>query len=414
MKALKTIGATLTSLLAWACVLGVLFLGATNAHAQGFPVKPRFQDVRIGFTTFADCEAYFGAGNCDLTAELGIFSQGGFATPNNLAVFDVNADGTLNAASANIQGGSFVADVAGFANLISDSNINVTTNDGGGGTITLTTDTTGDIVMRPGDDFDLQAAGDAVEIGVGGGAYEVRLVFGDVILNAADDVTIQPVDTVEIVGDDVNMHPTTSMNIDTPIMCIDPSASTQEFCVLSGSVQINAETSISAAGAGQDIALSANDTALIAGGGSVQLSSSGGSISLDAGAGTDEITVTSGAVAIAGTTTVNGSAVCTVDGTNCPSAAIRTFGRFTNGGSCTTALGSNIDSCSRSAQGILTIGFTTSFAQAPACTASATGDDQISLRVTSSASGVVIRTYQDGAGLEDKDVSLLCEGNFPI
>lgn len=477
----RNVMSQLGSLLAWAAVLGVLFLGAQNASAQGFPVKPRFQDVRIGYTSFSECETWFGAGNCDLTTIQGVFSSTGFATDGNVNTQNLGVDVLAQISSMQLTGGTWDIQSNGAHTVThSGGNADYTINDG---QLTFTTSaaSVGDIEFTVADTFQVDAVG--VDLGIGGGAYELRIQNNDVTLQPSDDVRLLPTDDVEIVGAELLIS-SPIMNVSSPTMTVtsgdvdfapttftvNSNAGTAELDIADNFVFIQAETTISSTAG--DVALSAGDTALLQGttsatltstnaanvtGGNVVLTSNATTIAanantgfvVDAAAGTDELTITSGNIAVAGTTdiqgatvidggggadeitvgtgtvtltgavvlptttTISGQNLCRADGTNCPTSEAKTFGTFSNGGSCSTVTSSNISGCSRTAQGILSITFTTAFAAAPACTANATNADQITVRVTSTTGGVTLRTFQDGGGLDDQAVSLICLGDFP-
>jgi hypothetical protein len=508
MKTLKTIAGQLATLLAWLCVVGVLFLGAQNAHAQGYPVKPKFQDVRIGYNTFAECEAAFGAGACDLTAEQGVYSAVGFVTPGTISANEISVDtsifaDTITANNLTAQSqfnvtGALTAS-SGFFSLDPVANLNGGID--GVGNIKMQTSaistplqlwlqhnaTSGTSASTasvrldagPGDAFVsfTSFAGGQWSIGNDAGtpsrfricnaanslASSCKMSFSDSLGITVDDliafngssftvdpnggtdeifasdnfVFIQAETTIASLAGDISLSAgdvaqvqgTTSATL----------TSTNAANVTGGNVVITANASTIAANADTDFTVNAGEGVTIQAVTDIFAATSTGTISLEASASGDalvlngnaalesdtnvrllqdtaslDLSVASGA-AFAGVSdlTVNGTSVCLEDGTNCQTAETKTFGLFSNGGSCTTTLGSNIASCTRSLQGVLSITFTTSYATAPACTANATANDQITVRTSSTTGGVTIRTFEDGAGLEDENVSLICMGNFP-
>ncbi len=516
MKTLKSVAGQLATLLAWACVLGVLWMGAQNAHAQGFPVKPKFQDVRIGYNTFAECENDWGAGECDLTMEksafvggnLGVAQSfyansiesnttifGGDITANNLVAqnqFDVAGALTVSPGffsltpAANLNGG-----IDGLGNIrmqnntvstpiqlwlannaasgtnastaslrldagLGDSFVSFSSFAGGQWTIGNDTGTPANFrICNAANSFTsckmsfneslgitvddlISFNGSSFTVDANGGTDEIFASDNFVFIQAETTISSFAGDVSLSAGDVAQLQGTTSATL----------TSTNAANVTGGNIVLTANGSTIAANANTDIVLDANgglavlslddtgaveliggDTVLVQAanltnvqGGSVQLNgdsavdfNSNGtmlaqvltSVTFDVNGGGDELSITDGVVQ------VNGENVCTEDGTNCPTAETKTFGLFSNGGSCTTTLGSNIASCTRTLQGVLSITFTTSYATAPACTANATASDQITVRASSTTGGVTLRTFEDGAGLEDENVSLICMGNFP-
>lgn len=519
MKTLKTIASKVATLLAWACVLGVLVLGARNAHAQGYPVKPKFQDVRIGYNTFAECEAEWGAFACDFSVEQSAWFGANVGVAGNFFADTIEANSSLNAATLNATDinaqnitavtslqaqGVFTASglavldggIDGVGSWFTENNtsntplslrltnqatvgststsyIDMSTSNNGADTYiyqhafvtayTFGVDTSaqrwricGSSALGTNCQLDFHDSlgiemlapftytGNNFIVDADGGADELQIIADTILARnvtaTGDDFAVSVTDDIAIAASDAASFSgtsTTTIGGSTNILALSP-GNALDIDIGSGGSTITANDTdndivvtatsdlLLEGGATVDIAgntllaLAASNVTINEGGGGVQIVSDDTTVVLaldDEGISLTDtgnsITVDDAVIEITGPTTVNGSAVCTQDGTNCPASATRTFGLFTNGGSCTTVLGSNIASCTRSVQGVVSITFTDSYATAPACTSAPTSADQISVRVTSTTGGVTVRTYADGSGLDDTNFSLICEGNFP-